>query len=398
MPVDMESMPRTERERAANAIGARPRASWRETVSTGLFYSGMTQLIRILSRHYTLSSGVGGAEKRWKRTPGARFAILCYHRIGTGGIPLFSNLPSQVFEDEMRFLRRRYRILSLNEMCDELENPTTGEQGIVVTFDDGYRDLYEHAFPVLQKYEIPATVFLPVTSIESGEVPWYDRIFLALSILPAEQFEIELEGRRSFTLSSQKARIEAAAEIIGWLRTIPDGRRREVCASLESGVPLPQDQLSNRMLTWEQIRKMSARGVLFGSHTMTHATVSRLTSEERRYELLDSKRLLEERIGEPVSHFAFPFGKTADCGYEALQELRQYGYRSAVTTTPGTNAPGDSLYELRRVSLGEEQHLPMFAFKICQLFLTAGAAGPQAAPVSTESRSEAAYHPGGFST
>lgn len=308
-----------------------------------------------------------------------KFAILCYHRIGTGGIPLFSELPPEVFEAQMRFLRRWYRVVSLDELCGEMESPTRNGQAVAVTFDDGYRDLQTCALPVLQRYQIPATVFLPVMSIETGEVPWYDRIFLALRVFPEDEMEIALDHHRRFRLTSNQTRLQAATEIIGYVRTLPDWRRKEYCESLEKRVTLPVDELRNRMLTWDQIRAMCRVGVSFGSHTMTHPVVSRLTEEQLESELCKSKRLLEERIGRPSQHFAFPFGKPEDCGKAAPRILTASGYRSAATTVEGTNSPGDNLYELRRTQIGNERSVPMFAFKLNQLFLSAAVDDPASA-------------------
>ncbi len=305
------------------------------------------------------------------------------------GIPLFSELPPGIFEAQMRYVRRRYRVLSLDELCEEIEKPSRKEDAVAITFDDGYRDLHTHALPVLRKYQIPATIFLAVASIETGQVPWYDRIFLALKVFPKDEFEIVLDRPRNFRLVSPQARLQTAAEIIQHLRTLPDERRKEYCAALEEQIRLPQDELKDRMLTWDQIRAMCREGITFGSHTMTHPVVSRLTESQLEPELGESKRALEHRIGSRAVHFAYPFGKPADCGTAALPFLVQNGYRSAATTVEGTNEPGNNCYELRRSQVGNERSISMFAFKLNRLFLSSGAedsttAYPAVAPVLCE--------------
>jgi peptidoglycan/xylan/chitin deacetylase (PgdA/CDA1 family) len=255
---------------------------------------------------------------------------------------LFSQLSPNVFEAQMRYVRRRYRVLSLDDLCAEMEKPSRKEDAVAVTFDDGYRDLHTHALPVLRKYQIPATIFLPVACIETGEVPWYDRIFLALKVFPKDEFEIVLDRPRSFRLTSFHKRLQAAAEVIQYLRTLPDDHRKEYCKTLEAQIKLPQDELEDRMLTWDQIRAMCRSGISFGSHTMTHPAVSRLTESQVDSELADSKQALEHRIGNSALHFAYPFGKPADCGTAALPFLMRNGYRSAATTVEGVNEPGNN--------------------------------------------------------
>jgi len=203
-------------------------------------------------------------------------------------------------------------------------------------------------------------------------VPWYDRIFLALKVYPGNEFEITLDGLQKFRLNSQEARLGTAAKIIGYLRTISDTRRREYCREIEERVALPGEELQGRMLNWDQIRTMSRSGVSFGSHTMTHPVVSRLTSSELESELRDSKELLERRLDTPIVHFAFPFGHLEDCGTRAMTVLRQQGYRSATTTIEGVNSRSDNLYALRRTQIVNEPSISMYAFKLNQLFLAPG--------------------------
>jgi len=106
---------------------------------------------------------------------------------------------------------------------------------------------------------------------------------------------------------------------------------------------------------------------------MTHPAVSQLTESQLKSELGESKQVLENRIGSPAVHFAYPFGKPADCGTAALPFLVRNGYRSAATTVEGVNEPGDNCYHLRRSQVGNERSLSMFAFRLNQLFLSSGA-------------------------
>jgi peptidoglycan/xylan/chitin deacetylase (PgdA/CDA1 family) len=358
-------------------------------VAAGLFHSGALRILHAFTRYYELSGSTGGSLGLSRRAAHPKFLVLCYHRIGTEGVPLFSELPSDVFDAQMRYVRSRYRVISLDDLCQEMEQPSRKGDAIAVTFDDGYRDLHTHALPILRKYKIPATIFLPVSCIERGEVPWYDRIFLALKVFPKDEFEIILDRPRSFQLISLQARLETAAEIIQYLRTLPDHRRKEYCAALEAQIILPQDELKDRMLTWHQIRAMCREGITFGSHTMTHPAVSQLTGAQLDGELGESKRALENRIGSPVVHFAYPFGQPADCGTAAIPFLARNGYRSAATTVEGVNEPGDNRYELRRSQVGNERSISMFAFRLNQLFLSSGVQSsatsfPATAPVPVE--------------
>jgi peptidoglycan/xylan/chitin deacetylase (PgdA/CDA1 family) len=350
-------------------IAKRGRPRWKDLAATGLYQTGMLRLVRLLSRSYELQSLPKRSVPQCHKVSGPKFAILCYHRIGSGGVPLYSGLPPAVFEAQIRFLRKRYRIVSIDELYASLRNPSSVEQTVTITFDDGYRDLYTHAFPILQRYKVPATIYLTVGAIESGYAAWYDRIFVALKSFPGNQLDLTLEQPRVLQLNSLPARIEAGVEIIGFLRTVSNERRLQWCASFEKRVPVSADELGNCMLTWEQVKAMHRNGISFGSHTMTHPVLSRVPPPEIEKELIQSKEIIEGKINSPVLDFAYPFGKSSDCGNSAEELLGRCGYRTAVTTIEGVNAPEVNLYALRRSQIGEERSLAMFALKLNQLFL-----------------------------
>jgi peptidoglycan/xylan/chitin deacetylase (PgdA/CDA1 family) len=288
-------------------------STWREALSSGIYHSGVLAALRGAARRWELRPANGNF--RWPRTAGPRFAILCYHRVGVEGVPLYSKLQPQVFDAQMRYLRQHYRVVSLADLLREVESPTSSAPTVAVTFDDGYRGVFEHAFPILCKYEIPATIFAIAESIETGAAPWYDRIFLALSLHPTRILTVELNASTEFSLESPKDRLAATDAIVCWLRTQPDWRRREFCSNLAKRLPVPEEQLEKRMLTWEQLRTMQARGVVCGSHTLSHPVLSQVERESLLRELRDSRAVLEQQLGRPVTDFAFPFGKPGDCAF-----------------------------------------------------------------------------------
>lgn len=347
------------------------RPSWQHLAARVIRYGGALTAGEWLARRNVLDSRAGLPFVKGFVAP--RILILCYHRIGAGGVPFYSELSPSLFERQMGFLRRHYRVLPLEEAVIELESPKGGSPAVVVTFDDGYRDLYSQALPALGKYKIPATIYLTAGAIETGEVAWYDRIFLAMKHVPGPTFECEVGEKeaRVFEIRDAFGRFQAAVNIITALRKVTNETRKMLCADLERRVELPRAELSSRMLTWEQVRIMQGAGVEFGGHTMTHPAVSRLNTKALDEELVESKGLLEERLGKEVRHFAYPFGKSADCGLEASAILERAGYQSAVTTIGGVNTFGSKRYELARVSLGEERSLEMFAVQLNLHFLRA---------------------------
>ena len=348
--------------------------SVRELLASGIYRSGLLGVLRQFTKKWELYESAGTVFRRGLAEP--RFVILCYHRVGLEGVPLYSKLEPTVFEAQMQYLRRNYKVLSMEELLVELECPTSTEPGVAVTFDDGYVDLFEHAFPALKKYQIPATIYAIAEGIETGMAPWYDRLFLGLRVYPNSTITIDLDTSTVLGLESSAARLAATKCIVDWLRKQPDSLRLDYCAALARRLPVPENELQKRMLSWEQLRVMQAHRISCGSHTVTHPVLSRVDGEQRMRELRDSREILESRLGRPVLDFAFPFGQPDDCAGVTESDLESCGYRSAVTTTPGANRREANRYALRRVSIGEQRSLPLFAYWLNSLFLRRAVAVP----------------------
>jgi peptidoglycan/xylan/chitin deacetylase (PgdA/CDA1 family) len=343
--------------------------NWRELVIRGLHCTGSLSLARQISRQFEIRPDSTLPWLRLQRVMNPKFLILCYHGIGESGNPLIPSTSRESFEVQMRFLSKHYRIVSMEEVCAELRGDSISAPGIAITFDDGYRSVYTTAFPILREYNIPATIYLTLETVETGQVAWYDRVFLAMALAPSGNLYLDLEGPWHFELNSPEQRLHAALEVVAFLRSHPNSGRRELFALFERKMSLSPNAISGRILTWEQIHAMSGAGISFGSHTMTHPVVSQLSQAELALEISDSKQLLTERIGSPVLDFAFPFGKLSDCSVAALEMLFHCGYRSAVTTVPGANTPRLNQYELRRMQVGCDIPLARFAFDLNQAFL-----------------------------
>jgi peptidoglycan/xylan/chitin deacetylase (PgdA/CDA1 family) len=351
--------------------------SGREFLASGLYRTGVLAVTRRFTRSYQLPSGATLVRPLIAEP---RFAILCYHRVGVEGVPLYSRLEPSVFETQMRYLRQHYRLLSLRNLLVELKHPTSSLPAVAVTFDDGYSDLFVHAFPTLLKYQVPATIFAIAEAVETGVAPWYDRLFLAVSNHKAATLTVELDSTIEFRLDGAMAPLVATERIIRWLRSQPDSVRRDFCSDFLRRVPVSERELEGRMLTWAQLRIMQGRGVAIGSHTVSHPVLSQVDRESQTRELRDSREILERGLGRSVPDFAFPFGQPSDCAGISETTLNSCGYRSAVTTTSGVNHSGVNCYALRRVSIGEQRHFPLFAYWLNSLFLRKQNAGPIVTP------------------
>lgn len=342
-----------------------PQQDWRHRLADGMYQTGLLGAFQVASRYCELRGN--GRSKRLQRVRNSKYIVLGYHNVGEDGLPLYCRLSKRIFAEQMNYIRRHYRVISLAQMVEELRDPPASGQSVVVTFDDGYAGTYFQAFPILKEYAIPATVYLTAGSIETGEAPWYDRIFVQLQ-QAAPRLTLRLDVDKEFELSDFDSRVEAATAVVMYLRTLRDDDRRRWCESLDRITPLiSRSQMQGAMMNWDQIREMQVAGISFGCHTMTHPVLSRLDPEAGRKEIVEAKHLIEKRLNTYVGDFAFPFGKPNDCSSIGRTTLKELGLKTAMTTIVGVNHPGADLFRLRRMVQGNEASLSMFVYRLQRL-------------------------------
>ena len=160
-----------------------------------------------------------------------RFQILGYHKVSPDEHPFFEPLPPDIFEKQMQFLKSCYRVMSLQELVDRSARGEVPERAVAITFDDGYRDNFELAFPILQKYQIPATIFLTTAFIDRQDILWNDKVCFALKRTKRREIAIGCNGGCHFALRTKEERLAAAKEI-GYegVELVPGGGLIEQCA------------------------------------------------------------------------------------------------------------------------------------------------------------------------
>ena len=277
------------------------------------------------------------------------FQILMYHRINDdpdGGLPA---TPVNVFARQMEYLATHYVVFTLEEIVDRLRTRDIPERAVVVTLDDGYRDNFTQAFPILRRLGVPATIFLATDAIGTGNLLWHDQVCVAISRTEREF----LEGYGSsdgHSLTSSHEKFRAMEKVLWYLRSLDNFERVEQMSELikQLGVSTQGNEFSI-MLGWEDIRAMRMAGIRFGAHTLTHPILTQISDKEVRAEVRKSKEILETFLKEPVTSFAYPSGRAIDFNDRVKTIVEEEGFHCAVTTIPGVNSPGDDIFALRRM-------------------------------------------------
>lgn len=295
------------------------------------------------------------------RTP---IVVLAYHRVqplpDAAQFPydmgLLSATPEE-FDWQMSVVRRDFDPIALSDVGLYLRGRfKLPKRPVVVTFDDGYRDNHDYAFPILRKHGIRATVFVATGHIGTTRQPiWHDLgACIAISAregeLPGVQGPVML--RPDDTMAQRR---QVAKRFLTYLKTLQHRDMRALLQRLSAehaGVLDRLDHAGVAMLDWDHVRAMAAGGVEFGSHTVTHAILSKLDSSELRDEVGRSKAQLEQELQCPCDTIAYPVGRRFAYTDEALAEVGLAGYRLGIAYDAGVNwAGGIDLFALRRQSV-----------------------------------------------
>jgi peptidoglycan/xylan/chitin deacetylase (PgdA/CDA1 family) len=282
----------------------------------------------------------------------SKVVIITYHRFAANDAPISTRVST--FAEQLDYLQDHYRVIALSELADYLQKGREVPPGLaVITVDDGYRDFYELAFPMLRRRGLPATLFVVSGFVDGETWLWTDKLrYLTQKtesrIFDAAIFEAAIHGRR-FTSQVSGSRLEASARISAVLKSLPDESKdlaiKRIADSL--GVELPERAPEQyAALSWDQIKEIAAAGIEIGSHTTTHPILVRVDRDRVRQELGGSKARLESVIGRKIDLFCYPNG---DWNSDVRSEVARAGYRCAVTTESGLNGVGSDPMTLKRV-------------------------------------------------
>lgn len=304
-------------------------------IGVGLYYTRLFDLLRKI------------------RQP--RIIILSYHRVVDDYFRPQMAVPPAVFEQQMNFIRENFKVISLDEALPFLRGETPlKEDAVVLTFDDGYRDNYTQAFPVLKKYSLPAAIFLTTDFIGTNRRLWWDEIDSLLEkenggvppdVYPeeVEKCLLEIEAKQG------KDRKKVINKLISILRIMIKSVKEEVIDNMRAAREKPASASDRIMLSWGEVAEMRRKGISFGAHTRSHIILTEVPIETAAKEIVESKAAIEARLKSPVIHFAYPSGEVE---YK-IQKLVKDNFQSACSTKAGGNNSRCDLFALKRIAINE---------------------------------------------
>jgi peptidoglycan/xylan/chitin deacetylase (PgdA/CDA1 family) len=282
--------------------------------------------------------------------------ILLYHRVAVSDSDPWSLcITPERFSEHLEVLRE---CVPITFQQVNLSDRYGGKRPrVVVTFDDGYADNLYAAKPLLERYGIPATVFVVTGYVGKDREFWWDeleKIVFGPEILPGTIQFTSASGTRCFN-TGECSRSSLYMSLYRNLQPMRHEERREILDQLLDGShQSPSVRESHRIMSTEEVVKLADGGLIeIGAHTVTHPRLSSQPLAIQQMELQNSKSWLESLLGRSIASFSYPFGGSGHYSQETVWAVREAGYVRACTTAAHRVAKGDNLHELPRFNAND---------------------------------------------
>lgn len=294
--------------------------------------------------------------------------VVNYHRVGSTNGNAFDDgvfsATAGEFRAQIRYLREHFDLPTLDQLVDIQQAGFVMPRPMaLITFDDGYRDNFDLALPVLSEEGAPAAFFIPTSYIQNPRLPWWDHIAFIIKQTRQEEFKIEYPTSRSIDLR-QFSRQQVILDLLSCYKRAGEINEIEFLEHLGERAQVQVDTVGlgrELFMSWHQIRLLMAEGMSLGSHTHTHQILSGLSESDQRAELVVSKYILEEKLGTSVKTIAYPVGTPGTFNAVTKRLAREAGYQVGFSYYGGINRTGhaDPL-DVRRTTVDIRDTFPLF--------------------------------------
>jgi peptidoglycan/xylan/chitin deacetylase (PgdA/CDA1 family) len=255
-----------------------------------------------------------------------------------------------IFERIIEHVSEHFTPLGLPELVKGMiAGQTLPERAAVVTFDDGYRDNWSTAYPILVKYNVPATIYITTGFVDKIAYPY--EFQLASWIKERKRMQFEWRGRNyHWNLEGTAAQEDCYRTIKALTKPMHPEEREQVLRRVYGGdFPATRDDL---FMDWEQVIELDRSPLItIGAHTHRHLLLTKLSKSEVAAEVETSKEILERRLDHPIKHFSYPYGAFNE---EVRQIVQDLGFVTAVTTRSEKISKGDDLLAIPRIEASGE--------------------------------------------
>lgn len=288
--------------------------------------------------------------------------VLTYHRIGNPDGDLFDpgvfSATADQFCDQISWLKRHHSLVNLEEALSFVSQ-TTGECKsrcrVLITFDDGYLDNYEIAYPILRSHGVQAVFFLATSMVGSCHLPWWDRIAYLMKTARRRQFSINHPVRLAVDIDKNGMAESLRSVLLSYKNPENSDSEPFIRELKEASMGQDPPRTMRRFLSWDEAREMSKAGMIIGSHTRSHHVLSQLDPREQYEELSTARTILKNQLGIEVDVLAYPVGGRTSFTDQTQVAAREAGYRAAFSFYGGINLRGKrSAYDINRIGINNQ--------------------------------------------
>ena len=280
------------------------------------------------------------ASPRLSRVFGSgRAVILKYHRVlASPDVMRPGEVTAAEFDAQMRIVAASFRSVTFGGWIAERRSSRNGDNAVIVTFDDGYKDNHDVALPILREHGVAATFFVASGYLDGGMM-WNDRLIETLRKAVGSVVDLGAAGLGRVELRTLEDASRAAAQVLAAIKRWPQEKRAAFVDELAGSSGRQPDRV---MMDAAEVRALAAAGLEVGAHTVTHPILSKLSPEQAWAEISRSKEALERILGRDVLTFAYPNGRPEKDFTDAdVERVRKAGFVGAVTTRWGCARPAD---------------------------------------------------------
>jgi len=271
------------------------------------------------------------------------------------------------FRRQMKFLSEHYSVISIQELETIVrEGKPVQKDLFAITFDDNYRDNYSSAYPILKEHQLPATIYLATSFIDSGHPQFIYALIIALKSTRKKNLDFSSYGLSHISIETPEMKEEALIKLNDYFKnlSLEEGHKFKADLLQQLDLDIEDPIFKNQVLSWDEIREMSDL-VSYGGHTVTHPVLSRCGMDRAETEVTQCKATIEKNIGTSVRTFAYPYGGQEDINDGIISLIQKAGYTSAVVLfrKPYTL---DNIYTLGRVMVSNAMTSNFFTNRYSQ--------------------------------
>ena len=292
--------------------------------------------------------------------PGNGVLVLNYHRVGDSNRSRYDralwSASADAFDAQVAFLKSQCDVISLDDIDDARQQRG---RHVAITFDDGYLDNHEIAFPVLRHHRVPAAFFIATGFIDRNLLPWWDAIAMQLRDTGRESLDLSPWLPAPLVLGDDRE--TAIRTALAAYKTLPFDQTTAFRARIadETGIEAPET-VDGEWMDWDMIRAMARAGMTIGGHTVSHPILSSLPADGQHAEIAGCALRLREELGIAMTHFAYPVGSRDAFNDDTLRLLQEAGVRHAYSFYGGIADSRSGAFDLQRVAVYEHLGRDMF--------------------------------------